>query len=223
MSLRALLLAVTCCALALGWTAHRATRQRDLIRSLAGGRSQVYYDFQVTADGALDPRRASPLPAWLVHSLGLDLWHDVAWIRLAGCEVTDATLAAVARLPHVEELHLVETSVSEGGLAALAQMRGLKVLTLNTPEVGDALVAQLAELPELRELEIFSALVTDRCVERLADCGTLERLWFEDTEVTERALEDFRVQHPNCRAGYSSPGFKTIAWRPRSLNAPSAN
>jgi len=222
-SLRTLFFAVTLCALALGIVAHRATRQRDLVRSLAAGNGVVFYDFQVTADGRLAPDRTSPLPAWLVETLGVDLLHHVVWLRLEGPQVTDATLAAAVRLPRLETLHLCKTSVSERGLVQLARLKALRVLTLNTPEVGDDLLARLARLPALRELEIFSALVTDDGLRKLSACPSLERVWFEDTDVSEAGLDQFRVRHPHCRAGYSSPGFKTVAWRPRSVVSGTAN
>jgi hypothetical protein len=97
------------------------------------------------------------------------------------------------------------------------------VLTLNTPEVGDDLLSRLARLPNLRELQVFSALVTDDGLQKLSTCPDLERVWFEDTDISEAGLELFRSQHPQCRAGYSSPGFKSVAWRPRSLAAGTAN
>ena len=216
-SLRGLLLAVTLCAVALGVMAHRATRQRDLVRSLADGSGAVFYDFQFTPDGQLAPERRSPLPGWLVETLGIDLLHHVVWLRLDGPQVNDETLAAAVRLPRLQTLHLYNTHVSEQGLAQLERLTSLRVLTLNTPEVGDELVARLSELPELRELEIFSALVTDNALEKLANCLSLQRVWFEDTDVTEAGLDQFRGRRPECRAGYSSPGFKTAAWRPRSV------
>jgi hypothetical protein len=222
-SLRALLMAVTLSSIALGILAHRATRQRDLVRSLAGGSGSVFYDFQIATDGRLAPERTSPLPTWLVDALGVDLLHHVVWMRLDGPRVNDEILAAAVRLPRLESLHIRSTSVTENGLAKLERLQSLRVLTLSTPEVGDELVARLARLPALRELEVFSALVTDDGLRKLSDCQSLERVWFEDTDITEAGLDRFRGHHPHCRAGYSSPGFKTVAWRPRSMVAGEEN
>lgn len=222
-SLRVLLLSVTLCALCLGFLARGATRQRDLASSLATTSSTAYYDFQLDDEGDIDPTQASPWPRWLVAALGIDLLHHVTWLHLEGPEVTDETLRSVAQLPRLRTLHLNKTGITEAGLQELAKMRSLRTLTLQTQQVSDATVALAAEMPELREFEVYSALVTDASLDSLGRARHLERLWFEDTDVTEEGLERFRAAHPRCRAGYSSPGFKTVAWRPPSAKPTTAS
>lgn len=82
---------------------------------------------------------------------------QVAALNLAGAKVTAAGLAPLAKLKHLQRLHLEKSNVDAAGLAHLAGNRHLEYLNLYATPVGDDALPTLASLPSLTRLFLWDA------------------------------------------------------------------
>jgi mono/diheme cytochrome c family protein len=86
---------------------------------------------------------------------------ELRWLDLSRTGLTNAGLAALARMPNLERLDLRETAVGDEGVRALAGLRKLETLGLYGTRVTDAGIPALRELPSLRKLYVGSTQVTE--------------------------------------------------------------
>jgi hypothetical protein len=126
---------------------------------------------------------------------------------------TDATLAAVARLPAVgsvtvedaskctdrgvgtlkalpklKKLVLAKSAATDRTAAAIGSVKSLEALYLGDSKLTDAGLAPLKKLPDLRSLDVMDAKVTDKGLAHLAECAKLEELNLSGTRVTDAGL-----------------------------------
>ncbi|MGE0323677.1 MAG: hypothetical protein AB7S68_15305 [Polyangiaceae bacterium] len=92
--------------------------------------------------------------------------------------LTDATLPALARLEHLETLHIVNCDVSDEAVAGLAKLSRLKRVTINACRPSEALMSQIAALPQLESFEGQSLSAADALPLRSATRLTSLRLPF---------------------------------------------
>lgn len=93
----------------------------------------------------------------------------VQWLDLGGTSVTDAGLAAVAPMRHLERLHLDGLPVTDAGLARISSLRRLEYLNLRGTSVTDRGLASLQGMPKLRSLYVWQTAVTPAAVKALGD------------------------------------------------------
>ncbi len=93
----------------------------------------------------------------------------IQWLDLGGTAVTDAGLAALAPMRHLERLHLDLTPVSDRGLERLAPLKRLEYLNLRGTAVTDRGLATLRGLPRLRSLYLWQTAVTPAAAQALGD------------------------------------------------------
>lgn len=102
--------------------------------------------------------------------------------------LTDADIAEIAKLPALNELEIVADKLTDAGLAALARIRNLQVLHLEgTAQMTDEGLKALATLPRLRHLRL-SGPFTDKGLSYLAATPALKVLWLEAPRTTEEGL-----------------------------------
>ncbi|MBX3434832.1 MAG: hypothetical protein KF847_16055 [Pirellulales bacterium] len=85
---------------------------------------------------------------------------QVASLNLAGAQATAAGLAPLAKLTHLERLHLERSNIDAAGLAHLAGKRHLAYLNLYDAPLGDDALPTLASLPRLRRLFLWNTQVS---------------------------------------------------------------
>ena len=85
---------------------------------------------------------------------------QVVWVDLARSQVTDAGLAALAKMTNLERLHLENTKITDAGLASLAGLQALEYLNLYGTKTTDAGVAKLATAKGLKKLFVWQTGVT---------------------------------------------------------------
>lgn len=88
----------------------------------------------------------------------------IAWLNLAGSEITDAGCDALAQLTSLERLHLERTAVTDAGLAKLDSLKSLTYLNLYGTKVTDAGLATLAALPNLKRAYVWQTGVTEEAI-----------------------------------------------------------
>jgi uncharacterized membrane protein len=93
----------------------------------------------------------------------------VQWLDLGNTSVTDAGLASLAPMGHLERLHLDLLQVTDGGLLRLRPLKHLEYLNLRGTRVTNGGLAVLYSLPRLRALYVWQTAVTPDAVAALGD------------------------------------------------------
>jgi Leucine-rich repeat (LRR) protein len=93
--------------------------------------------------------------------------RPVAKVYLHGTAVQDSDLAALEKLPRLQNLFLGRTKISNAGLEHLQQANHLQTLSLNSTQVTDDGVRTLARLKNLRTLNLQDTKVTEACASEL--------------------------------------------------------
>lgn len=144
-SLGSLFLVVTALCVGLAFVAVPAERQRQAVAAVQalGGWVQ-YVEFGETESNA---RLKTYLRRWLPR----DYFDDVQAIDLESRKVTDADLANLESLKHLQTLNLRGTEVTDAGLVHLRGLTELRSLYLYRTQVTDTGAAQLQHaLPNCR-------------------------------------------------------------------------
>ena len=144
--------------------------------------------------------------------------HADARIAVTFTEVTDATLAAIKKHPHVGALTALDAKkCSEKGYAGLKELPHLRRLVLSSSVQTTKTVALLAECAELRSLAVpaggltdaelvavktlkhlemldvsDNAAVTDKAMATVKELERLEILYVSNTAVSDRGLFELK-------------------------------
>jgi len=108
------------------------------------------------------------------------------------CPITDSALAELSLHPTLEQLSLRKTAVTDDGMSQIARLPALKKLVLSETGIGDTGLAQLAELTGLIELELAGTQVTDNGLSALEGMRLLEALDLDQTKITDRATTSIK-------------------------------
>lgn len=152
----------------LGWIARSARVQREAVRTITKAGGFIKYDWELWR-GLNVPGARPPAPDWLVRLLGVDYFGNVVTVRWDGGHLfhdpevvlSDATLASLAALTHLEGLELDHTSLEDVGLAKLAHLRRLRWLGLRKTHVTEASLIHLKGMPDLEWLSVGWTGITD--------------------------------------------------------------
>jgi internalin A len=120
---------------------------------------------------------------------GLCRLRGLRWVALNGTQVSDAGVARLTELPHLERLWLSQTRLSDKGMASLSQAEGLTHLAIEGTLVTDAGLEPLAHLPNLRTLSLGNPQLTDAGVSRLRKLTNLRALYLDRTPVGDAAAD----------------------------------
>ncbi len=114
--------------------------------------------------------------------------------KLESMPISDATLAHLARLIHLEYLALSNTLISDGGLKHLAGLRQLKGLTLYGAAISDDGLVSLESMDQLEALSLVRTKITDNGLVHLSGMTKLKKLELNGTEIDGSGL-----LHPTFR------------------------
>ncbi len=92
---------------------------------------------------------------------------QIVWLKLGETEISDATLAQVAKLKNLQKLHLEQTKITDAGLRQLKSLSNLEYLNLYGTGVSDAGLAELAGLKNLKTVYIWQTKVTEQGIANL--------------------------------------------------------
>ena len=110
-------------------------------------------------------------------------WHE-ANFRLAGTNVTDATIAPLKDITSLVELNLATTKVTDAGLAAIAGLPYVENLQLQLTGITDAGLAHVKGLANLVTLNLYGTAVTDAGMSQLTGLKHLRSLYLWQSKVT---------------------------------------
>lgn len=92
------------------------------------------------------------------------LANQVVWLKLSNTQISDATLAQVAKLRKLQKLHLEQTSITDAGLKQLNGLTNLEYLNLYGTAITDAGLTELLNLRNLKIIYLWQTKVTDQGV-----------------------------------------------------------
>ena len=206
-SLRSLMLLVVVIAIPLAWKVNRARNQRIVVAELEklnavrDGISKailhITYDYEIVqvAGRKTYPNVPPPGPKWLVDFFGKEYLVEVSAVTIYNPQVTDATIALIARLPKIEYLTLGSPNITDDGLVHFAGMHNLETLELYSNNLTGADLVHLAGLKRFKKLT-FSGRTTDVFLEQISKLNDLEFLQFFGTaQITDRGLAHIAKLH----------------------------
>jgi hypothetical protein len=96
------------------------------------------------------------------------------------------------------QLGLDNTKVTDAGLAHLKGLTHLQVLVLDSTEVTDAGLEHLEGMTELRTLHLFNTKVTDAGLAHLKGLNQLQDLLLDRRKVTDAGVMTLQQELPKC-------------------------
>ncbi len=127
---------------------------------------------------------------------------QVIEVDLGETAATDAVLAHLVGLAHVQEISLYQTKITSGGLVYLKKLTKLKRLFLNDTAVGDEGMTSLSGLVNLQTLGLSGTKITDRGLVHLAKLAKLESLFAIGTQITDAGADKLQKALPDCDITY---------------------
>ncbi|HQU42050.1 MAG TPA: hypothetical protein PK867_04525 [Pirellulales bacterium] len=151
----------------------------------------------VTGKGLAELKRLPALDWLRLEGVGDDALANLegcARLRsllLAGPQLGDPAMEAVARLTTLENLDLDHTSVTLAGLRELSALPKLVGLSVRGADFNRGSLAPLAELTQLTNLVVTGAAISDESLGTLAGSKKLEFLSVDFAPITDAGLERF--------------------------------
>ncbi len=117
-------------------------------------------------------------------------------VSLNHTAITDAGLARVARLKHLENLDISSTRVTDAGLAQLVELRDLGDLDLDDTRITDAGLQSVGQIAQLYDLRLNQDRITDAGFKHLTKLPQLRKLGASFTGLTDAGLESIgKLKH----------------------------
>lgn len=123
-------------------------------------------------------------------------------VDLGETAATDAVLAHLVGLDHVQEISLHQTKITSAGLVHLKNLTKIKRLFLSDTAVGDEGLAALGGLANLTTLGLSGTQVSDSGLSHLATLAQLESLFAISTQVTDAGAGELQKALPKCDITY---------------------
>lgn len=136
-------------------------------------------------------------------------------VRITGGRLSSQAATVFASMPHLEQLHLVDTEIddnflsnlsssrslwllnlggkgfSEEGVKSLSKCQTLRQLRLVIPGVGDSFARAVSLAKTLRQVHLIGGAITDNGLQLLACLPLLESLYLDNTMVSEDGWRSF--------------------------------
>lgn len=131
--------------------------------------------------------------------------QPVIAVNLSDIPITDASLACLNSLPHLQAIDLGHTkklarpTITDAGLTHLKGLSHLQSLNLDGTKITDAGMTQLAALTQFRTLKLRDTTITDAGLMYLSALHQLQTLNLEGANVTPPAVRMLRRALPDCQ------------------------
>lgn len=182
-SLRMLLIVITCAAIALGLFARWAQQRRSALSAVQRAGAKIRWS-------------AGP-PSLLERLFGREVFGNVVEISLRSGHADNALLQHVRVLAELRELDLSDAEIDDQGLLAIARLP-LRQLWLQSTRITDASAEILSQMKTLDFLQLNGTAVSDRFLERLEPLPALANLGLRGTSVTSAGMK-YLARHPQLR------------------------
>ena len=204
-SLRSMLVLTTTFGIWLGLHVRSARLQKLSLNAVQDYGGQVRYDYQYPTGhygrDDVDNRATSPVPTWLLDSLGVDFFHDVVEVDVhrdygngrRNPNTDDGLLHRLHGFPELRRLELVHCGITDDGLRRLPVFASLETLDLSYSSVTDDAMPYLGRLKSLKWLDLAHTRVNGRGFHKLARLEHLEVLNLTLTPIRDEALSKIGV------------------------------
>jgi len=202
-SLRSAILFVTVVCIILGMYVKQARDEQhatDVVQSLGGCAVFDYQWEQMNRTGAA--AKATPTPPRfqkLRQIFGDHYFSSVVAVTIPYHVTVPLNANVVASLRNLRSLELSGTHVSDDDLPIIARLKHLETLLLADTDVTNRGMRYLDTMPKLRTLSLRGTTITDIGLLALIEQRSLQQLDISDTGVTGRAIEQFRLERPDCQ------------------------
>ena len=137
--------------------------------------------------------------------------RHIETLQLRETHITDAGLPRISGLHWLRALNLAMTRINGAGLRVLESMQGLKVLDLSDSDISDDSLANLRFVPHLEELSLGNTRISDAGLAHLAPLAELRVLDLHGTRVSDAGLIHLR-KLPRLEATPASSLPNRRAW-----------
>ena len=101
------------------------------------------------------------------------LAQNIVWLKLGDTQISDRTLAEIAKMKNLQKLHLENTAVTDAGLK------------------------NLKALPYLEYLNLLGTGITDAGLKELSACKALQQVYLWQSKATEAGVAALKQALPN--------------------------
>ncbi len=161
------------------------------------GGAHLHYDVETHRVKGLALVNVGPTNTALGFAASLPALVELEVIAAPWQDFNDMGLAALRRLPRLEQLQLVGPHITDAGIAHLADLTNLQELSIDAP-ITDAALPALAGLSQLRVLDLYGTRVTGRGLSQLAGLQQLEFLNLDRTRADDAGMAAI-AQLPSLR------------------------
>jgi len=95
------------------------------------------------------------------------LANFIVWLDLSRTQITDASMAVMAEMQHLEELNLNSCAITDEGLQALGNLSQLRRLNLTGTRVSDVSLPLLLQMKSLETVHLFQTRFSPEAVKLL--------------------------------------------------------
>jgi|GEM_PF-6108002 hypothetical protein len=206
--LSSLLIAVTVCALALGYFVNSRPKKRMALNPpmfhLESNGAWLDFTGPYTQKHLVKDRNGDYYEFFDYKSLKIKLLKNdfdfgslryladfpkVDELDFSLSKITIKDLAHLEHCPSVKVLSLNDTDLQDGDFQDLEKLRQLEQLNLHRTDVGDTAMVSIGRLPNLKSLCLFRTDVTDQGVERISGLTGLQSLNLGRTRISKGALK----------------------------------
>jgi hypothetical protein len=123
-------------------------------------------------------------------------------LRLLSAEcvpLSDAVVASIASLPHLQALGLGGTKVTDAALPHLARCNELEILELPLTHITDLGLEQIGMMHHLQHLRLEATGVTDVGLEHLGKLTQLRSVSLTGSRVTKAGVRKLQQALPDCK------------------------
>ena len=121
----------------------------------------------------------------IVHLAGL---HNLQWLKIGKCQVTDAGMKHLVGLARLRRLYLYDLDLTDAALAHLGKLANLEVLALEKTKITGPGLVHLKGLRALRVLNLGKCEIADEALASLEQLTRLETLGLQRTPITDEGL-----------------------------------
>lgn len=182
-SLRTLLVLVTCAGLVIAWAANHIRTRKSALAAIRKAGGEIRINFH-------DPTQ---LEEWF----GPDVCGDVMNIDMRKGSADNDLLLQIARISELRRLDLSDADIDDAGLRSISALP-LRELWLQSTKITDASAATISEFKSLDFLQLNATSLSDRFLEELKSLPELENLGLRGTGVTSAGMS-FLSRHPKLK------------------------
>ena len=179
--------------------------------------AQIIYDYQMDSTNGDPVYRDVPPPGpiWLTDLLGREYFVEVYSVAVDGPQVTDETIALIAKLPNIELVTFTDAKITDGGLVHFARMHNLEAVSLRSDQLTGAGLVHLRGLKRFKTL-IVKGFATDAALEHISKLNDLEVLQIYGTaQITDKGLAQIaklRNLQTLCLGSYRTGPVRPEDW-----------